>query len=108
MRVLLTAQVLLNSFTFPVTHAYAQQVKSDVVVSVTYTQEIPRRVCTESFALDDPDMAQPLDTHCWTPTNPIGDVDTWKGERLDFVNFQVIVFYASGPVVIALTTRVNS
>lgn len=104
----MTWLLLLQLFAFPVTNAYAVQVKQDVVVMVTYETTLPITVCVSSYSLDDPDLLQPLDSHCWTPTTVVGDIDTWKGERLDMVNFKVTVRYADKLVDIALKSKLNS
>lgn len=84
---LLAAQI----FAFPVANGYAVQVKSDVVVSVTYTDVVPERVCTFLYALDDEEMKYPVANHCWEPDNVVGDQDVWPNLRLDEGNFVVTI-----------------
>jgi hypothetical protein len=96
-------------FDRPVTNAYAQQVKDAVVVSVTYEQEIPVVVCVSSYALDDGPMTVPLDSHCWKPTQVIGDMDVWERTRLDMLNFKVTVRYPKDRIVdIALVWKIDT
>ena len=96
-------------FAFPVTHAYALQVKRDVIVTVTYETSIPKEVCVEAFNLEDPEMLNPADEHCWAPKNVIGDFDTWEKQSINNYNFRVTVRYPSGKIVIInLTSFVNS
>lgn len=80
-------------FARPITNAYAAQVKSDVIVSVTYADIRPTKVCTAMYAMDDTEFRRPLDTHCWTPTSDIGSLDVWEHTRIDDGNFKVIVVY---------------
>lgn len=104
--VLLLLQFL---FAFPVTSAYAVQVKKDVVVSVTYTTETPVDVCTYAYEIADTNMVNPTNRHCWKPKNNIGDTDTWVGERLDMTNFKVSVKYPSGKLdEVFLTLKINT
>lgn len=100
--------LLAQLFVFPVTNAYAVQIKKDVVISVTYTETLPIEVCTYAYSLDDVELSQPTATHCWKPESPIGDFDTWKDERIDMVNFKVVVRYPTQTVEIYLTQKLNS
>lgn len=101
--------LVLQFFAFPITSAYAVQVKSNVVVSVTYIDIMPTSACVSTYALDDVEMTAPLDTHCWKPTNSIGEFDTWENERIDMVNFKVVVRYPNRPPVeIALVMKLNT
>lgn len=101
--------LLAQLFAVPVTSAYALQSKQDVIVSVTYTDQKPIDVCTYLYALEDREWSQPIDQHCWKPTSAIGDLDVWKGQRLDMVNFKVSVSYPSGaPVDIFLTVKLDT
>jgi len=79
--VALAAQLAL--FAHPEVYASAMQRTRDVVVTITYGVEVPVEACTILYAGDDTDLTHPIDTHCWTPTNPVGDFDTWPGARLD-------------------------
>lgn len=93
----MTALLLaLQLFTYPIINAYAVQVKSNIVISVTYDLRVPVVVCVSSHALDDADLTDPLDTHCFKPTSTIGDFDTWTNERIDMVNFKVTLRFADG------------
>ncbi len=99
----------LQLFAFPQTSAYAMQVRSAVVVSVTYADTIPTKACTFVYALDDAGWKAPLDSHCWTPKSVVGDLDTWKDMRLDEFNFHVIVTYPDGHAdLIYLTVKINT
>lgn len=98
----------LQLFALPVSNGYAVQVKSDVVVSVTYTNERPERVCTFLYALDDGEMKYPLDTHCWAPKNVVGDLDVWPNMRIDDGNFVVLIRYPSSEVKIYLVSKINT
>lgn len=106
MIIILLLQML---FAMPVTNAYAAQVKSAVVVSVTYSVAQPLSVCVLKHALDDDNMVAPVASHCWAPNNPIGDLDEWKATDLMVWNFEVIIKYPTEPtVVIYLIKRVNT
>lgn len=100
--------LVLVQFFYPVTNAYAAQVKKDVVISVTYTEVVPISVCTYAYSPEDVDMREPFGSHCWAPKSPIGDLDVWKDERLDMVNFKVVVKYPKDTVTIILAFRINS
>lgn len=106
---MLTLLLWSQLFAFPITNAYAQQVKQNVVVSVTYTEVLPVTACTFIYELADEEMVSPVDSHCWKPVSPVGDFDTWTNLRLDMVNFEVLVKYTDGQVVkIYLTTKINT
>lgn len=93
---LLALQLVL--FQRPVTSAYAGQVKTNVVVSVTFADERPSKVCTYIYALDDADFTSPMEApHCWTPTTDIGSLDVWSNTRLDDGNFKVVFTYRDRP-----------
>lgn len=94
MALLLALQIL---FTHPVTNAYAGQVKRDVVVSVTFADTRPSKVCTYFYAIEDADFAYALDAHCWAPKTDIGSLDVWTNIRLDDGNFKVIISYRDRP-----------
>lgn len=98
----------LQLFAVPVTSAYAAQVRSAVVVSVTYADTRPVKVCTFVYALDDAGWTSPVDSHCWKPTSEIGDLDTWKGMRIDEFNYQVLVKYPDRTDTIYLTVKINT
>lgn len=83
-------------FSIPETAAYAQQVKKDVVVAITYTTEIPKDVCIGVYELADTEWSSPTSTVCVDKIHQVGDVIVFKGERIDLVNFQVVVRYPSG------------
>jgi hypothetical protein len=104
---LILAQSML--FAVPVTSAYAQQIKKDVAVAVTYTLEKPKDVCISSYELADTDYRQPLKVICVKDIHPVGNIEMFRGERLDMVNFMVIVRYPSGKSdVIYLSTVINT
>lgn len=98
----------LQLFAVPVTSAYAAQVRSAVVVSVTYADTRPVKVCTFVYALDDAGWLTPLDSHCWTPQSDVGDLDTWKDMRIDDANFEVVVKYPDRSDRIYLTLKINT
>lgn len=101
--------LVLQLFQLPVTSAYAVQIKDNVVISVTYTTEKAVEVCTYKHALDDEEWTQPLERNCFKPTSAVGDFSTWQNERIDMVNFKVVVRYQNGKSdVIYLTTRINT
>ena len=95
---------------FPITNAYATQVKDDVIVNVTYTRSTPTSVCVSIHAVDDDELTKPLDQHCWHPeAGRMSDWDVWERRRLDDDNFRVTVTYADAPaVVLFLRTRTNT
>lgn len=96
-------------FAFPVTNAYAQQVKDRVVVMVTYVEVKPTRVCVSLHDVEDETFDRPQDTHCFVPDSVIGSFDTWEHTRLDDGNFKVTVVYPDRPpVVLYLVTRINT
>lgn len=101
---------LFQLFAYPITNAYATQVKKDVVVTVSYTLETPTSVCVFLYDYEDTDMTAPKGSHCWTPEkNSIHDFDVWEGARLDEGNFQVVVKYPRSPdVILYLMTKVNT
>jgi len=99
---------LVQLFAVPVTSTYAQQVKKDVVISITYEVEKPIKVCTYLHDLDDPELLAPRDAHCWVPSNGVGDFDVRTGMRLDEANYEVVVTYPSKRVVIYLNQRINT
>jgi hypothetical protein len=93
----------------PITNSYAGQVKKDVVISVTFTDERPTRVCSYLYATDDEAMAHSIDAHCYTPKNDIGIFDLWPNMRLDEGNWKVIITYPHQATdVVYLVARVNS
>lgn len=109
MKWLATLQLASTLFDLPITSAYAVQWKKDVMVSVTYTTEKPRIVCTEVFPLEDHEMLMSTDSHCWSPKDNIGDIDVWENQDINNVNFRVTVQYPSGEiVVINLTAILNT
>lgn len=89
------ALMLQVMFAMPKTHALAVQRETDVAVAVTYTDEKPVETCVATFALDDEAFLAPLESHCWTPTNAIGDINLFPGLRIFDVNFVVTVRYAT-------------
>jgi hypothetical protein len=97
---LLTLQLFLGSpFVSPITNAYAVQIKQDAVVSITYTDVLPLKVCTSAYELDDTDFRAPTATQCVTPEK--GDIHNfavWENTRIDFVNFEVVVYYPNETV----------
>lgn len=108
-RLVIQSVLACQLFAFPVTSAYAIQVKQNVVISITYTDVVPRDVCVYAYNVDDIEMTQAIDAHCWKPKSVMGDLDTWKDERIDMTNFKVLVRYPDGKVVsIALTSKVNT
>ncbi len=106
---MITLLLVLVQFAFPVTNAYAQQVKEDVVVSVTYELMKPSRVCVSTYALEDGEMVSPLSNQCWKPTTDVGDLFTLEKLRIDEFNFKVVVDYSTRPpVTIYLAWKVNT
>lgn len=100
---------ILLQFAFPHTAAYAQQVKKDVVVSVTYTLEKPKDVCISTFELADVEWSNPTRVVCLEDIHQVGDSHLFQGERIDMVNFMVLVRYPSGKAdIIYLTTKVDT
>lgn len=75
--------VQLALFPHPEVFASAMQRDHDITVTITYGAEVPVEACTILYAPTDTDLTTPLTSHCWTPTNPIGDFDTWPGQRFD-------------------------
>lgn len=59
-----------------------RQFGPDAVVLVTYPATgSPLRACSvfyEGFYLPYDTDRREFDRHCWTPTNPVGDLDLWK------------------------------
>jgi hypothetical protein len=100
----------LQLFTHPITGAYAAQVKKDVVISVTFADVRPSKVCTHLYATDDVDMLHDIDRpHCWTPKNSVASLDVWPNLRLDDGNFKVVVSYSNRPdETFALVMKVNT
>jgi hypothetical protein len=102
---------LLQAFLFaqPVTSAYAAEVNDDVIVSVTFANERPSRVCTSLYELDDADFGRALDTHCWVPKTDICSMDVWEKTRIDDGNFKVVVMYRNRPDdTVYLVMKVNT
>lgn len=104
----MTWLLALQLFAFPVTSAYAQQVKQNVIIAVTYAETKPIDVCVTAHALDDVDMRFPTARHCWQPKSVIGDVDNWPNERIDMVNFRVTVKYPTRMDTIDLVWRFDT
>lgn len=99
----------LAQFAFPVTNAYAVQVKDSVVVSVTYESELPVETCASMYALDDLDMVHPIEVKCWKPTSIVGEFYTWENNRIDFNNYTIEVRYPGNRVVkILLLSKLNT
>jgi len=102
--------LLAQLVALPVTSAYAQQIKKDVVVAVTYTDTVPLQVCSFAYESDDEQMRNPIgEPHCVAKPSPVGDFIVWRNERLDLVNLEVIVRYPGGKTErIRLATRLDT
>lgn len=93
---------------FPQDNAYAMQVKDRVIITITYGSSRPVSVCTNFYDIEDAEMKEIRDVHCFTPTNDIGDFDEWEHMRLDDGNFEIVITYPTGKITIFLTTKVNT
>lgn len=84
-------------FQHPVEYASAKNVGDDVVISVTYTDTLPQRVCVGAYAVEDADFISPQEERCFTPSNILGDFYVWPKQSLATLgNILVTITYPSG------------
>ncbi len=96
-------------FAFPITSAYAAPIKKDVVIAVTYDQDVPTSVCVNLHTLDDVEMTSTTATRCADKIEPVAAFVVWPDMRIDEANFEVVVKYPGRPaVVIYLTQKINT